>query len=69
MNSDENIDYRLAKQNSFCRVCDKTNRRGKDMVIYIYSHRNRGQNILICEDCARKIEAIVEGENSSRYVY
>lgn len=57
------FEYRLAKQDSFCRVCDKVNKRNKDMVVYIRSIRNRGQNILICKDCIDKIYNAVKEDN------
>lgn len=45
--------YRIAKRDSFCRVCDKVNKRDEDMVVYVYSHRNRGQSILLCKKCVK----------------
>lgn len=49
------MERRIAKGNACCRGCDVDLRKGKDELIYTYSHRNRGQNILFCLDCAKKI--------------
>lgn len=45
------LEIRKAKQDSFCRCCDKPLRKGIDNLVYMYSYRNRGQNILLCFDC------------------
>lgn len=55
-------EYRLAKSDSYCRVCDKENKKNKDMVVYFYSRRNRGQNILICPDCIKKLYNLLPKE-------
>lgn len=60
---DDKFEYRLAKRTSYCRVCDKENIREKDMVMYTYSLRNRGQNILICPECIKEMyKAIIKDE-------
>lgn len=45
---------RKAERESHCRGCDKTLFKG-DAIIYTYSHRNRGQNIIFCMSCAELI--------------
>ena len=49
------IEKRKIKRDGFCRGCDKELIRDKDEVIYTYSFRNRGQSIIFCMDCAKKI--------------
>lgn len=49
------MEKRIAKGNACCRGCDVMLRKGKDELIYTYSPRNRGQNILFCLDCAKEI--------------
>ena len=51
----DKFEYRLTKRTSYCRVCDRENVRDKDMVMYTYSSRNRGQNILICPNCLKEM--------------
>ena len=57
--------YRLAKANSHCRLCDRINKRGEDWVIYFYSIRSRGQNILLCPKCAIKVGEAVPTQEAS----
>jgi hypothetical protein len=52
------IEYRLAKQNSYCRACDKENSKDKDMVFYFYSIRNY-QDILICPECIKEMYNLI----------
>ena len=61
----DKFEYRIAKQDSYCRSCDKLNKRNKDKVIYIYSLRNRGQNILLCEDCVKEMYETVAKEKTN----
>ena len=53
------IELRPIKREGFCRGCDKTLERGT-YIIYTYSYRNRGQNILFCIECAKEIGKLVE---------
>lgn len=48
------MERRKVERQGFCRGCDKTLNKG-DEIVYTHSHRNRGQNILFCIDCAEKI--------------
>lgn len=48
-------EYRLAKQDACCRVCDKLLERNVDYMVTWYSHRNRGQNIHICPKCIKDL--------------
>jgi hypothetical protein len=50
------IEYRQCKNSSgaMCRGCDKKIVKDEYM-IYMYSHRNCGQNIMICLDCINDI--------------
>ena len=45
------IEARKAERDCFCRGCDKKILKNTEPIIYTYSHRNRGQNIIICHDC------------------
>jgi uncharacterized protein YlaI len=49
------FEYRKSKCDSYCRICDRMNLKDEDMVIYSYSIRNRGQNILICPQCVKNM--------------
>ncbi len=50
---------RKAQRDSNCRGCDRDLVKGDD-IIYTYSFRNRGQNIIFCMDCAKLIGKLVE---------
>lgn len=50
---------RKVERESHCRGCDKTLFKG-NVIIYTYSHRNRGQNIIFCMSCAELIGKLVE---------
>ena len=52
--SSESIVKRKALRASFCRGCDKKVVVGED-IVYTYSFRNRGQNIIFCMKCAEDI--------------
>ena len=52
---EKDIIRRKAKNNCYCRGCDKELKRDIDEVIYTYSIRNRGQNIIFCLSCALRI--------------
>ena len=58
----DKFEYRLAKRTSYCRGCDKENVRDKDMVLYFYSWRNRGQNILLCPDCVKEMYDVIKNQ-------
>lgn len=49
------FEIRKSKQNSYCRCCDKEMLKDKDTIVYMYSIRNRGQNIILCLDCIKEI--------------
>lgn len=51
------FEIRKSKQNSYCRCCDKEMIKDKDTIVYMYSIRNRGQNIILCLDCIEEISA------------
>jgi hypothetical protein len=51
-------EFRKAERDAFCRSCDKTIKKGTDMVSW-YSHRNQGMNIHLCLQCAKDIGTIV----------
>lgn len=57
------FEHRIAKQNSYCRSCDKLNKKGEEKVIYIYSIRNSGQSILLCENCIKEMYETIIKEN------
>lgn len=48
------IKRREAQRDAFCRGCDKTIKKGEDMIT-TYSFRNRGQHIHFCLSCAKVI--------------
>lgn len=52
------IEQRKIERPGFCRGCDKKLEKGTD-IIYTYSWRNRGQNIIFCMDCAGEIYNLV----------
>jgi hypothetical protein len=51
------IELRPIERKGFCRGCDREINIGSN-IIYTYSHRNRGQSILFCIDCAKHIGAL-----------
>jgi uncharacterized protein YlaI len=53
------IKFRLAKADLYCRGCDREVKRNKEWVIATYSFRNRGQHIYFCYDCAKKISDLI----------
>lgn len=53
-----NFELRKVQRAACCRVCDRV-LTPKDDIMYTYSTRNRGQNILICFDCIREIHSAV----------
>ena len=55
-----NLAIRQAKQNCFCRVCDKEIQRNTEDIVSWYSWRNRGQNIHICIPCMKILGKLVE---------
>lgn len=58
------IERRLCQRPACCRGCDKDLNKG-DPIIYTYSMRNRGQNILFCNDCAKVVgELSLEKEDT-----
>lgn len=58
-----NPDYRKAERDAFCRSCDKSIKRGTDMISW-YSHRNQGMNIHICLSCAESIGALAKNHTN-----
>lgn len=59
-----NLEFRKAKRDSYCRACDSINKKDIDDVIYIYSMRNRGQNILLCPDCIKYMYNMITKERN-----
>ncbi len=60
---DFDIIKRKAERSSNCRGCDKELVKGDD-IIYTYSLRNRGQNIIFCMGCAVIIGNLAKGVES-----
>lgn len=56
----ENINYRLAKQDCYCRGCDKLLEKGKDHVISFHSYRNNGQYIKLCKECVEIMSNLIK---------
>lgn len=54
-----NIQLRPIQRKGFCRGCDERLEVGT-YIVYTYSHRNRGQNIVFCMDCAKEIGKLAE---------
>lgn len=50
-----------------CRGCDKEMQAGVDMVLYTYSHRNKGQHIFFCKRCVRTMNKIID-KDIERYI-
>jgi len=57
------FEIRQTVRDAHCRNCDKTIKRNTEKVVYIYSFRNRGQNIFICRDCLNKMHHEMSREN------
>lgn len=57
-------EYREAKQDAACRVCDKWIKKGEPMVTW-YSSRNRGQNIHIHPACVKTLYQLVEANEAT----
>lgn len=56
--------YETMSRDGFCRGCDTKMVRGQNKAIKFYSHRNRGQNIIICPECVKEMmDLVVEGES------
>lgn len=53
------MEYTLMQRDGFCRGCDKQLNAGTDKAVKFYSHRNRGQNIIICGDCVELMYEVV----------
>jgi RNase P subunit RPR2 len=53
------IELRPIERKGFCRGCDKMLYIGS-YIVYTYSHRNRGQSIFFCVECAKQIGKLVE---------
>lgn len=53
------MEYRLAERDSYCRGCDRLMSKKIDMVLYFYSHRNKGQHIYLCAKCVEKMHNII----------
>lgn len=51
--------YRLAQRDCHCRGCDKTLKRDVDSGVFMHSMRNRGQNIMLCNDCIEKVYGLM----------
>lgn len=58
----DDIVRRKAERNAFCRGCDRTIKKGTDMVT-TYSFRNRGQSIHFCVKCAKQIGELAKDNN------
>ena len=50
---------RKIERTGYCRGCDCELLKGTE-IVYTYSWRNQGQNILFCIDCAKKIGELVK---------
>lgn len=58
------MEYSLMQRNGYCRGCDKEMVKDEDMAIKMYSHRNRGQHIILCDGCVNAMNhAIVVHRN------
>lgn len=56
-----NLEYREAKKDCFCRGCDILLEKGTKMVA-TYSHRNRGQYIFFCVECIKQMNDLINKE-------
>lgn len=53
------MEYRYTKRNCWCRGCDKKLIRDVDKAVFMYSSANRGQHIMLCEDCVGNMFSMV----------
>lgn len=51
--------YEKMQRDGFCRGCDKVLKRGEDLALKMYSPRNRGQSILLCDTCVWKMSNLI----------
>lgn len=59
---------RKAERECHCRGCDVSVPKGSP-IIYTYSSRNRGQNIIFCLACANTIGHLAHSTNKRYYLY
>lgn len=43
------------KRDGYCRLCDSLLQKEDKVAVKFYSHRNKGQSILLCIPCSVKI--------------
>jgi hypothetical protein len=53
------MEKRRIERPGFCRGCDKKLEVGT-LIVSMYSHRNRGQHIHFCGECAMEIGALAK---------
>jgi hypothetical protein len=63
----EEMQFRVAQRDCYCRGCDKQLKRNVDSGIFMYSMRNRGQNIMICVDCVKSMNTLVDENDNETH--
>lgn len=54
-----NMEHRYTERDAYCRGCDKKIERHSEKVTAMYSWRNRGQHIYLCDECISKAFGMV----------
>lgn len=54
------MELRPVQRNASCRGCDKNIAPKSENIIYMYSVRNRGQNIFLCRSCVDEMVKLFE---------
>jgi len=49
----------MLKRDCTCRGCDKGLQKDVDKAVFFCSHMNRGQHIMLCEECVSKMFCIM----------
>ncbi len=57
-----NVEYRLAKADACCRLCERIIYKGEDTAIFIEARTRRAGPVILCPDCVRSImQLVLEG--------
>jgi len=60
------MELRKTKHNASCRGCDRNIAPNTEDIIYMYSMRNRGQNIFLCAECIKDAhDMMFKGEGNA----
>jgi len=53
------MNYRTLERDAFCRCCDKIIKKNDEVVITMWSCRNRGQYIFLCVNCISEMTELI----------